>query len=993
MRLRDLPSAMATPASRTARFLVFIASVVLWDGTTTVSAEKPEDAPQSDETGGPDYAAELPRIPAKSPEESLNTLTVSSGYRVELIAAEPLVTDPVAACFAPDGRLYVVEMRDYSEQDQERLGRIRVLDDVDGDGRFDEATVFAENLSWPTAIICWDGGVFVAAPPVMLYLKDRDGDDLADVNRVVFDGFSRSNVQGLMNSLRWGLDNRIHGATGTSGGKVTRPDKSEMSPVDLRGRDFSFDPRLLDIRAETGGAQHGMCFDDWGRKYCCSNSDHLQFVVYDQRYAERNPDVTPLRSRRSIAADGPQAPVFRKSPVEPWRIVRTRLRVAGAVPGPVEGGGTPAGYFTGATGATIYRGDALPAESGRAFIADVGSNLVHRKTLSHKSLVPVATRIDEGSEFLTSTDIWFRPVQFMNGPDGALHILDMSREVIEHPKSLPPIIKQHLDLTSGRDQGRLYRVIPQDFLPRPVPDLTAIAIEDLVAMLAHPNAWHRETASQVLFERQEVAVALSLRDLMATSDSPHARLHAICLAEGLGTLTAEDVALGLADAHPRVRERSIRLAERFPHSRRVQQQLATLVDDDDPRVRLQLAFSIGEFVDHVRNPIATRLFAGEGSNDLIRFAVLTSLVEGVGPVLAELASLRRSESTLAAIRALAQLIGRQANKPDVDTALSVAAELGDAGLLLRYLLHGLSTSRRPSAKQLLRSDAVTNRVDQLVNAARRHLDADDTSLNRRVDAIETLAIARDPDDIDRLVSLLDPQSADRVQLAALRTLAAIPGDAIGDSLLDRWSQLTPAVRTEAFDTLLSRTSWTEKLLTAIESAGSLRLERRTPTNASHRCWQDNPRTDRSYTRGHASGVASTHRGPVQVIADESWRCHPWPGGLHKVLFGLSSDRGRRSRHRTKPHHGCRARPRVDARQRLRSQSRSKPGVRQLCCRDKRRSHADRHDCRTVGDKPDAPTWRRPRRNRRPLIDRYSSKHGSITHARRIRERPFDSANG
>ena len=140
--------------------------------------------------------------------------------------------------------------------------------------------------------------------------------------------------------------------------------------------------------------------------------------------------------------------------------MRTRLRVAGTVPGPVEGGGRAAGYFTGSTGVTIYRGDAWPREFlGQAFIGDVGSNLVHRKLVDTSGVEPRATRADPGKEFLASSEVWFRPVQFANAPDGTLWILDMYREVIEHPKSLPPTIKRHPDLTSGRDRGRIWRVV------------------------------------------------------------------------------------------------------------------------------------------------------------------------------------------------------------------------------------------------------------------------------------------------------------------------------------------------------------------------------------------------------------------------------------------------------------------------------------------------------------------------------------------------------
>src|SRR5262249_1528959 len=139
-------------------------------------------------------------------------------------AAEPLVVDPVAMAFDEDGRLFVVEMRDYSERREEKLGRIRLLEDTDGDGIFDKSTVFAEGLAWPTAVICWDGGVFVGASPDILFLKDTNGDNVADERRVVFTGFgsgvARLNVQALLNSFTWSLDNRIHGANGGNGGTI-----------------------------------------------------------------------------------------------------------------------------------------------------------------------------------------------------------------------------------------------------------------------------------------------------------------------------------------------------------------------------------------------------------------------------------------------------------------------------------------------------------------------------------------------------------------------------------------------------------------------------------------------------------------------------------------------------------------------------------------------------------------------------------------------------
>src|SRR5437773_7187146 len=179
--------------------------------------------------------AQLPRVPPTAADKALSTFRVKPGFRIELVAAEPLVVDPITVSFDENGRLYVVEMRDYSERRDEKLGRIRLLEDTDGDGRFDKSTVFAENLPWPTAVICWNGGVFVGATPDILYCKDLNGDGVADVREVIFTGFAsdyapfqanKLNVQALLNSFNWSLDNRIHGATSFNGGKVTLVDSA-----------------------------------------------------------------------------------------------------------------------------------------------------------------------------------------------------------------------------------------------------------------------------------------------------------------------------------------------------------------------------------------------------------------------------------------------------------------------------------------------------------------------------------------------------------------------------------------------------------------------------------------------------------------------------------------------------------------------------------------------------------------------------------------------
>jgi putative membrane-bound dehydrogenase-like protein len=238
---------------------------------------------------------DLPRIAPVEATNALKTFQIKKGFHLELLAAEPLVMDPIAMSFDENGRLFVVEMRDYSEMRDvhPHLGRIRMLEDTNGDGVFDKATLYADDLPWPTSVMCYDGGIFVAASPDILYFKDTDGDGKADLRKTAFTGFGagkgdKLNVQALLNGLTWGLDNRIHGQTSSNGGRVVPGDQPDAKPLDLNGRDFYFNPRTMLMEAETGGGQYGMCFDDRGRRFVCSNSHHIQTFMYDSRYGERN---------------------------------------------------------------------------------------------------------------------------------------------------------------------------------------------------------------------------------------------------------------------------------------------------------------------------------------------------------------------------------------------------------------------------------------------------------------------------------------------------------------------------------------------------------------------------------------------------------------------------------------------------------------------------------------------------------------------------------
>ena len=786
------------------------------------------------------FAAELPRIPATSPEDALKTFAVANGFEMQLVASEPDVASPVAMEWDADGKLYVCEMRGYSEDRDKGLSRIRCLEDTDQDGFYDKSVIYADGLLWPTGLFPFNGGLFVGDAPNLYYFKDRNGDGLADERQLVLTGFGTSNVQGLMNSFRWGLDNRIHIACSSVGGTVrkvgagkvdgnaTLPAGEETDAgVNVRGRDIAFDPLTGEFELTSGAAQHGMCFDDWGRKFVSSNSNHIQQVMYEERYLGRNPYASVPSARISIAADGPQAEVYRASPVEPWRIVRTRLRVGGLVPGPVEGGGRAAGYFTGATGVTIYRGDGWPKKwKGLAIVGDVGSNLVHRKVLEDNGAEKIARRIDAKSEFITSTDIWFRPAQFANSPDGHLHIIDVCREVIEHPKSLPPEIKQHLDLTSGRDRGRIYRIAAVGSKLRSTPQLSAAPTLSLVKLLDHSNAWHRETAARLIYQRQDRRVIPTLRELVRNGQSPQGRLHALYALDGLEGLNEATVIHALTDKHPQVRRHAVRLAETFHDSVEMFNALEELASDSSIEVRIQLAFTIGQFNDPRRVKVLGELVRQDMEDRWIQAAVHTSLEQGSGELFALLIgdSNYRSSGAARFLERLATQIGQQERSTDIESALASVRGLNanDAPFALPIL--GPLTAGRSRANSRMHELAKSGEleeidalIDTMLQSAAVNASNSDSAIDSRVSSIRSLAYAPLDNVRETLVALVSNRQPIEVSKAAIQTLGSFRSDNIAVPLLEAWPGLSPKLRATAAEVLFARPGRTVKLFDAVDS--------------------------------------------------------------------------------------------------------------------------------------------------------------------------------
>lgn len=795
-----------------------------------------------------DPAKDLPRYPAVEPKDAIATWKIKKGFKLELAAHEPQVRSPIAISFDERGRMFVCEMIDYSELRDvtPHLGRISMLEDKDGDGYYETSTVFADDLPWPTGLIWANGGLYVIATPDIYFFKDTKGTGHADVREKVFTGFGTElkilNVQGLANCPQWGQDNRIHIQVGGGNrGMVKCLKRPELPEVEIAGHDFWFDPRTYDFGLEAGGGQYGMSFDNYGRKFACSNSDHLQFFVYEDRYAPKNPYFTMPSARQSIAADGGAAEVYRISPDEPWRIVRTRWRIAGVVKGVVEGGGRVSGYFTGATGTTVYRGDAYGDDFvNNTFTGDAGGQLVHRKKIypDGVSLIGRRPEDEQNFEFAASKDTWVRVVNFNNAPDGCLYVMDMYREVIEHPWSIPDEIKKHIDLNSGSDRGRVYRIVPDSasWKRRAQVDLSKASTEELVKTLEHPNGWHRDTASRLLYERQDKAAVPMLVEVVKGSSSAVAKMHALGVLDGLGAVNEATLNMAMADHDAHVAGRAIELAETFIENHPTSaapliSKLLGLANRAEPHLRFQLALALGALGgkglgqhadaldDSIVHALAKFLSGAAKESDRKTTDWLTASAANANPLLT--ASILDTYADMvvdhtlqsnAVLIPLLRIVGNRNQPHELDRVihfLTSGTPQPDPELI------------RAFAEGLKRAGTSITRIDKEKKLAALFAKASETIRDfkavesARLEAISLMSLDEPKQAVPALLDCLGKGDAEAVQTAAVSSLGQFPGNEVTNALLDQWPKLEKKAQTATLAVMMARPERATALLHAI----------------------------------------------------------------------------------------------------------------------------------------------------------------------------------
>lgn len=768
------------------------------------------------------YAKDL-RIPPRSPEQSRQAIQTRPGFQVELVAAEPLVRSPIAIDFDEDGRMYVVEYPEYNDYAATRPhghGAIRRLEDRDGDGRYEYAVEFASDVPFASGILCYAGGVLAASAPDLLYLKDTNGDGKADIRERILTGFERDHAgEAMLNGLCWGLDQNVHLSTGLAGGQVHRVGDEGAVVRSVRNRGVALNPRTRDWWITGGGGQYGLSFDDWGRKFSSSNSSAVWQIMYDDRYAARNPVVAAPAAGLVIIPSGKYTQLFRASPVEPWRIAREALRQR---QNSSRERGITSNIFTSATGGTVYRGDAYPPEyRGQFFVGEVANNLVFRARLNPDGCAFQAVRADENAEFLASRDNWFRPVQITGGPDGCLYVVDMCRELIEGADFLPDDLLQQLDPSAGVDRGRIFRIVPDDFQRPPARRLSTAATPELVALLASRDGWHRDAASRLLVERRDAAAMVPLHASARQAAEPLARVHALWVLASLGALDIDEVLAALAAPQAELREQSVLLAERFADRQEVLDVLAELTDDPAIRVRLQLAFSLGFFRGVKADEALARLAKRDAGDTWVNLAIRCS---ATGERANELVSRLAADQTFAGnppgrtlLVQLAEQVGAANVPADIDQLLQIAEQLpATEDSLVELLVRSLVTGQPATAEQRSLPARCRRLWENRLEAARLvAVDSKQTAAARRA-SIQLLAYLPLTQSQDTWAALLGSGSDELVQIAALERLAQYRQAEVASLILAAWPTLAKPARDAAVQTLLARRTWAEALLAAVE---------------------------------------------------------------------------------------------------------------------------------------------------------------------------------
>ena len=771
---------------------------------------------------------------------------------IECVAAEPNVVDPVSMTWDEDGAMYVVEMRDYPMGPEG--GTVRRLTDDDQDGVYEHAAIFADNLPFPNSALACNGGLLVTAAPDIWFLKDTNGDGVADERRVVLTGFHEGNQQLRINHLFLGLDNWVYAANGRSDGTVRRPDDPAEKAVPIRHHDVRFKPDGSALEPIAGFSQFGICQDDWGNRFLSWNTVPIRHVVLEDRYLTRNPHLAATTTE-SLIAD-------------------RDLRIYPIVPKQRRFNAEAIDYWNASCGLTVYRGNAMPQYEGNAFVCESVTSLIHRMTLTPLGPTFVANRGDDGVEFLASTDLWFRAVDLATGPDGALYVADFAREWVEHPDFVPKEQRDAANWRNGDTLGRIWRIRPNEWPAENnrVQKLSAIASKDLTPFLNHANAWYRTQAQRLLVTRNDASVAAALKEMAAKASTPQGRIHALWTLDGIGALDDATLLAALKDGDRHVRRQAVLLCEPRVANSDVAAALGALAKDPDVTVRLQLAETAGVLPADARIPILLDIAATDAGDPWFRLALLGSSNEETAKVL--LALLDRKKNDLDAyafanfdfLGGLCEVVGRADKDGDVASLIKTIAQakfvtsVPDIAML-SGLSRGLSQTKKPLKQWLSGSAPGVNAetvaaLDPAFASADYVAHKDGAKDFLRAAAVYVLAQDPKPAGVDTVKALLTGGDNDAVRAAALDSLVNGGDGSVVASMIADWRKLTRPAQRALVASMVRTPSSAKLLLDAIEGGTPSPLEIEASMREALKSYPVPELKDRAVTLFQATGSAA-----------------------------------------------------------------------------------------------------------------------------------------
>jgi len=740
-----------------------------------------------------------------SPTEAVESFHLLPGFRIELVASEPLISEPTGVCWNEKGELFISELHGYNLEGQLEIedlnksgvidtvvrrvqaaekykkaaqtgifGVIKILKDTDGDGVMDKADIFAENIPPAYGLCASREGLIVAGQTEILYLADRNGDGKADIVDTLFSGFKGGVLERGVNAPQWGPDGWIYFGRGWNGGKITGPHLLE--PIQLPGSNFRIRPDGSAIEPVTGSTHTiGHAFNADGYSFFTSTWKHALYAIpIPWQYLMRNPDAS-IATLEADASDF--STVFPIAPVHPWKLARS------SQPGWRElydkyglAESASQGYFTSCCSPLIYQDSTFPLEyNGNLFVCEPAQSLIHRSIVEQDGTAIKVRRAEgeQNKEFLASTDSWFRPVSVAHGPDGSLYIVDMYREIIEDYSAVPRFMQQKYGLSNGASMGRIWRVSPLSAEPIATVKSVDLTNANLDEELNSPHYWRRQTADRLIWETKGVNAPelvkrrLKLAELRSNTSSR----------EFIHTLRTQDKALQTDVAAAR--------------------HLAALSDDIlDERMLLQLALSLGYSEDasvfntlielarkhtHIRWMPDAIMTAVHGRAGTMLAALLkqpgTSGVAMLEPLAGSIASRQDGEELAAALKdiALCKSPSRQA-----------ASLKGINGTIKAMPLTGSATT---SLNVLLKNEDMAVRGQAIILAGKLNLGDS-----------KALVTIREKAAMDASNGNLSTQQ----RLAAVALLADSPDEFASKSLIAAWGNATPAVRSSILDALILR---------------------------------------------------------------------------------------------------------------------------------------------------------------------------------------------